>query len=52
MCFMERRRFQVNEVLLDVENLSKNFESNRITVKAVSDLSFKIYKGGNLRTCR
>jgi oligopeptide/dipeptide ABC transporter ATP-binding protein len=35
----------MTEVLLDVKKLSKNFESKKITVKAVSDLSFKIYKG-------
>jgi len=35
----------MTDVLLDVRNLSKRFVSDKITVQAVSDLSFKIYEG-------
>lgn len=42
---MERRRLWVDQVLLDVKNLCKNYTGKNITVKAVSNLSFKINEG-------
>lgn len=45
VCYLERRRLWLAEILLDVKKLSKNYTSKNITVKAVSSLSFKINKG-------